>query len=329
MAGSMFNALLMTKSEQGLDVKLTSLGQADLMAGDVDVAVSHSTVNYKDGLVLAGRIPVKINPIIPGIDFAGTVTASRNPRFKPGDDVILNGYGASERHHGGYAGMARVPGEWLVKRPAGFTRAQTMAIGTAGYTAMLCILALEDHGVTPDKGPVAVSGAAGGVGSVAVSILSKLGYRVIASTGRAEEADYLRGLGAAEIIDRSVLGGPAKAIDKERWAGAIDVAGSTTLVNLLAATQYGGCVASTGLAQGGDIPGSVLPFIVRGVTLAGIDSVMAPMAKRERAWARLASDLDPGKLAAVTTTHKLADVPDLARDILAGKVRGRVVIEIA
>ena len=324
-----FDALLMSRSEQGVDVKITSLTAADLMAGDVDVAVSHSTVNYKDGLVLAGRIPVKINPIIPGIDFAGTVTASSNPRFKPGDDVILNGYGASERHHGGYAGMARVPGEWLVARPAAFTRAQTMAIGTAGYTAMLCILALEDHGVTPDKGPVAVSGAAGGVGSVAVSILSKLGYRVIASTGRAEEADYLRALGAAEIIDRTVLGGPPKAIDKERWAGAIDVAGSTTLVNLLAATQYGGCVASTGLAQGGDIPGSVLPFIVRGITLAGIDSVMAPMAKRERAWGRLARDLDPAKLAAATTTHKLADVPNLARDILAGKVRGRVVIEIA
>ena len=329
MPGSTFDALVLSKSDQGLDLKLTSLGQADLMAGDVDVAVSHSTVNYKDGLVLAGRIPVKINPIIPGIDFAGTVTASTNPRFKAGDGVILNGYGASERHHGGYAGMARVPGDWLVKRPAAFTPAQAMAIGTAGYTAMLCVLALEDHGVTPDKGPVAVSGAAGGVGSIAVSILSKLGYRVIAATGRAQEEGYLKSLGAAQIIDRADLAGPAKAIDKERWAGAIDVAGSTTLVNLLASTQYGGCVASTGLAQGADIPGSVLPFIVRGITLAGVDSVMAPMHKRERAWARLASDLDPGKLAAVTTSHKLADVPKLARDILEGKIRGRVVIEMA
>ena len=323
-----FKALLVFPIEGGQSFSMTELNDSDLMTGDVDVAVTHSTVNYKDGLVLAGRIPLKRLPLIAGIDFAGTVTASTNSRFKPGDDVILNGYGASERHHGGYAGRARVPGEWLVKRPDAFTRAETMAIGTAGYTAMLCVLALEDHGVTPDKGPVVVSGAAGGVGSIAVSILSKLGYRVIASTGRAEEADYLKSLGASEIIDRKVLAGPAKAIDKERWAGAIDVAGSTTLVNLLAGTQYGGCVAATGLAQGADIPGSVLPFIVRGVTLCGIDSVMAPMAKRERAWGRLAQDLDRTKLAAVTTTHQLHEVPELAENILAGKVRGRVVIEI-
>ena len=323
-----FNAFLVFPIEGGQSYAMVKLNESDLMTGDVDVAVSHSTVNYKDGLVLAGRIPLKRLPLIPGIDFAGTVTASSNARFKPGDDVILNGFGASERHHGGYAERARVPGEWLVKRPDVFTKAETMAIGTAGYTAMLCVLALEDHGLTPDKGPVAVSGAAGGVGSIAVSILSKLGYRVIASTGRAQEADYLKSLGAAEIIDRKVLSGPAKAIDKERWAGAIDVAGSTTLVNLIAGTQYGGCVAATGLAQGTDIPGSVLPFIVRGVTLCGIDSVMAPMAKRERAWARLAKDLDRTKLAAVTHTHGLHEVPELATDILAGKVRGRVVIEI-
>lgn len=323
-----FKALLLSKTDGGPTLSAATLSDADLMPGDVDVAVTHSTVNFKDGLVLAGRIPLKTLPLILGIDFAGTVTASTNERFKPGDDVILNGYGASERHHGGYAQQARVPGGWLVKRPEAFTRAETMAIGTAGYTAMLCVLALEDHGVTPEKGPVVVSGAAGGVGSIAVSVLAKLGYRVIASTGRAEEADYLTSLGAAEIIDRKELSGPAKAIDKERWAGAIDVAGSTTLVNLLAGIQYGGCVAATGLAQGADLPGSVLPFIVRGVTLCGIDSVMAPMAKRERAWTRLARDLDKTKLAAVTHTHRLDEVPQLAKDILAGKVRGRVVIEM-
>ena len=315
----------------GLDRKpsLTTFDDKDLMEGDVDVAISHSTVNYKDGLVLSGRIPVKPLPLIAGIDFAGTVTASRNATFKAGDQVILNGYGASETRHGGYAERARVPGGLLVKKPAVFSPAEAMAIGTAGYTAMLCVLALEDHGVTPDKGPVAVSGAAGGVGSIAVSVLCKLGYHVIASTGRSEEHSFLTSLGATEIIDRGELSGPARAFDKERWAGAIDVAGSTTLANLIAATKYGGCVAATGLAQGRDLPGSVLPFIVRSVTLAGIDSVMAPMAKRERAWARLAKDLDRAKLAAVTSVHKLADVPRIATDILAGKVRGRVVIEIA
>lgn len=309
--------------------ELTTFDENDLMEGDVDVRITHSTVNYKDGLVFAGRIPVKPLPLIAGIDFAGTVIASRSPRFKSGDDVILNGYGASERRHGGYAERARVPAELLVKKPDAFSRAETMAIGTAGYTAMLCLLALEDHGVTPGMGPVAVSGAAGGVGSIAVSLLSRLGYHVIASTGRKEESDYLNSLGAAEIIDRKELAGAARAFDKERWAGAIDVAGSTTLVNLIAATKYGGCVAATGLAQGTDLPGSVLPFIVRGITLQGVDSVMAPLAKRERAWARLAGDLDKAKLAAVTTHHKLEDVPKLAKDILDGKVRGRIVIDIA
>lgn len=323
-----FKALLLSKTDKGLSLAATQLSEEDLMTGDVDVRVSHSTVNFKDGLVLAGRVPVRHFPIIPGIDFAGTVIASSSARFKPGDDVILNGYGASERHHGGYAEIARVPGEWLVKRPEVFTRAETMAIGTAGYTAMLCVLALEDHGVTPDKGPVAVSGAAGGVGSIAVSLLSKLGYHVVASTGRREEEGYLKSLGATEVIDRAELSGPARIFDKERWAGAIDVAGSTTLVNLLGATKYGGCVAATGLAQGMDLPGGVMPFIVRGITLQGVDSVMAPMHKRERAWSRLAQDLDRAKLAAVTTTHRLAEVPELAKDVLAGKVRGRVVIEV-
>ncbi|MEQ1714724.1 MAG: MDR family oxidoreductase [Hyphomicrobium sp.] len=323
-----FKALLIEKADKGLSASFKQMNDNDLMDGDVEVRVTHSTVNYKDGLVLSGRIPPKRLPMVAGIDFAGVVTSSTHPRFTVGDHVLLNGYGTSERHHGGYAEKTRVPGDWLVKCPDAFTRAETMAIGTAGYTAMLCVLALEDHGVTPDKGPVAVSGAAGGVGSIAVSVLAKLGYHVIASTGRREEEAYLKSLGAAEIIDRAELAGAAQPFGKERWAGAIDVAGSTTLVNLIGATKYGGCVAATGLAQGTDLPGSVLPFIVRGITLAGIDSVMAPMAKRERAWARLAKDLDHAHLAAVTTTHKFDAVPQLAADILAGKVRGRVVIEI-
>lgn len=325
---STFRALLLTKTEDGHSLAEAQLTDSDLMAGDVDVRVTNSTVNFKDGLVLQRKVPVRRYPMIPGIDFAGTVTASSNPKFKVGDDVILNGYGASERHHGGYAEKARVPGEWLVKRPQAFSRAETMAIGTAGYTAMLCVLALEDHGLTPASGPVVVSGAAGGVGSIAVSVLSKLGYHVVASTGRLEEEGYLKSLGASEIMDRKELSGPARGIDKERWAGAIDVAGSTTLANLLAGTHYGGCVAATGLAQGTDLPGSVIPFIVRAVTLAGVDSVMAPMHKRERAWSRLGQDLDPKKLASVTTKHSLKDVPQLAQDILAGKIRGRVVVEI-
>lgn len=324
-----FRALVIDRGDKSLAGAFRTVDETIFMDGDVDVRVTHSTVNYKDGLALSGRLPVKPLPLIGGIDFCGVVTASSAPKFKPGDEVILNGYGASERYHGGYAERARVRSEWLVKKPAEFTAAETMAIGTAGYTAMLCVLALEDHGITPDKGPVAVSGAAGGVGSVAVSLLSRLGYQVIASTGRREEEAYLKSIGAAEIIGRAELSGPAQAWGKERWAGAIDVAGSTTLANLIAQTKYGGCVAATGLAQGTDLPGSVLPFILRGITLQGVDSVMAPMHKRERAWSRLARDLDKAKLAAVTTTHKFEDVPQLAKDILEGKVRGRVVIEIA
>lgn len=325
---STFKALVIDRGEKGLGGTFKDVDESLLTPGDVDVRVTHSTVNYKDGMALGGKLPIRNLPLIGGVDFAGLVTRSDHPRFAPGDEVILNGYGASERHHGGYAERARVSGDWLVKKPAAFTRAQTMAIGTAGYTAMLCVLALEDHGVTPDKGPVAVTGAAGGVGSIAVSLLAKLGYHVIAASGRSQERDFLTSLGAAEIIDRSELSGPAQAWGKERWAGAIDVAGSTTLVNLIAQTKYAGCVASTGLAQGTDLPGSVLPFIVRGITLQGVDSVMAPMEKRERAWARLARDLDVAKLAALTTTHRFEDVPRLAKDILAGQVRGRIVIEI-
>jgi acrylyl-CoA reductase (NADPH) len=323
-----YNALLLSRAEGGLRAVWTPMQEADLGDGDVTVAVSHSTINFKDGLVLTGRLPGMRLPLVPGVDFAGSVIASTHAGFIPGDDVILNGWGCGERRPGGYAKRARVPGDWLIKRPNAFTNAETMAIGTAGYTAMLAVMALEAHGVTPDKGPVLVTGAAGGVGSVAVALLHKLGYRVIASTGRAQEADYLRGLGASEIIARDELSSAGRPLGKERWAGAIDVAGSHTLANAIAMTQYGGCVAATGLAQGLDLPMSVAPFILRGVTLAGIDSVMAPREKRVRAWERLATDLDRSKLAELTVTRPLADVVALAPEILAGKVRGRVVLEV-
>ena len=324
-----FKAFLATKGDQGTKIEWTELGASDLMDGDVTVRVSHTTVNYKDALALTGKAPIiRKWPLIPGIDFAGTVEASTNPDFKAGDNVILNGWGVGEGHHGGYGQYARVKGDWLIKRPAGFTPAQAMAIGTAGYTAMLCVLALEAHDVTPAKGPVLVTGASGGVGSVAVAVLAKLGHHVIASTGRPEEEPYLKSLGAAEIINRAELSGPARPLNKERWAGAIDVAGSHTLANVISMTKYGGCVASTGLAQGMDLPTSVAPFILRGITLAGIDSVMAPRAKRELAWARLARDLDKTKLDAMTVTRPLADAPQIASDLMAGKVRGRVVLEV-
>ncbi len=323
-----YNALLLTSAEGGLSAAWQERSEADLGDGDVTVRVTHSTINYKDGLVLTGRLPGMRLPLVPGVDFAGTVTASSYPGLAVGDDVILNGWGCGERRPGGYAERARVPGDWLVKRPGTFTRAETMAIGTAGYTAMLAVLALEAHEVTPDKGAVLVTGAAGGVGSVAVALLHKLGYRVIASTGRAQEADYLRALGASEIIAREELSAPGRPLGKERWAGAIDVAGSHTLANALAMTQYGGCVAATGLAQGLDLPMSVAPFILRGITLAGIDSVMAPRGKRVRAWERLATDLDRPKLAEMTVVRPLSDVVALAPEILAGKVRGRVVLEV-
>lgn len=326
---SAYNALLLTRSPGGVAANWQQVGDDTLGDGDVTIAVTHSTINYKDGLVLTGKYPGKLPlPLVPGIDFAGTVLASSNSEVTVGDDVILNGWGCGERRNGGYAERARVPAEWLIKRPSAFTNADTMAIGTAGYTAMLSVLALEDHDVTPDKGPVLVTGAAGGVGSVAVTLLAKLGYHVIASTGRAHEADYLRSLGANEIIARDELAGPARPMGKERWAGAIDVAGSHTLANVLSMTQYGGCVAATGLAQGLDLTTSVAPFILRGITLCGIDSVMAPKAKRERAWQRLAVDLDMKKLADITVTRPLLDVIALAPEILAGQVRGRVVLEI-
>ncbi len=324
-----FKALIVTKSDAGQQVAFGEMSDADLMPGDVTVRVSHSTINYKDGLAITGKSPVvRRFPMVPGIDFAGTVEASGNAAFKPGDAVILNGWGVGETHLGGYAERARVKADWLVPKPAAFTPAQTMAIGTAGYTAMLAVMALEAHGVAPASGPVLVTGAAGGVGSVAVALLSKLGYTVIASTGRREEEAYLKSLGASEVIDRAELSGPARPLAKERWAGAVDSVGSTTLANVLAGTRYGGCVAACGLAQGMDLPGSVAPFILRGVTLAGIDSVMAPKAKRLAAWERLARDLDTTKLDSMTVTKPLSEVVDLAPQILAGKVRGRVVLVV-
>jgi acrylyl-CoA reductase (NADPH) len=326
-----FKAFLLTRGDdkvQSLD--WTDVDEEDLMDGDVTVAVSHSTVNYKDGLALTGSSPVVRRwPMIPGIDFAGTVRESGHEGIAAGDEVVLNGWGAGETHLGGYAKVARVPGAWLVPKPAAFTAAQTMAIGTAGYTAMLCVLALEDHGVTPDAGPVLVTGAAGGVGSTGVTLLSRLGFEVHASTGRAaEEGDWLRSLGAQEIVDRSELSEPGRPMGKERWAGAIDSVGSHTLANVLAQTRYGGTVAACGLAQGMDLPASVAPFILRGVTLAGVDSVLAAKERRLRAWARLGEHLDAAALDTLTTTRPLADAPPLATDILAGRVRGRVVLTV-
>ncbi len=324
-----FRAIRVSKAETGQKTEIVELGLADLMDGDVTVAVDFSTVNYKDGLALTGAAPVvRTWPLIAGIDFAGKVETSTNSDFKPGDRVVLNGWGVGETHNGGYAQKARVKGDWLVKLPDNISNAHAMAIGTAGYTAMLCVMALEKNGVTPDKGDILVTGAAGGVGSVAIALLAKLGYRVIASTGRASEADYLKGLGAAEIIDRNELSAPGKPLGKERWAGVVDAVGSNTLANALAMTRYGGTVAACGLAQGMDLPASVAPFILRGVTLAGIDSVMAPKAKRIEAWSRLAKDLDLGKLDAMTSRAVLKDVPQLGQDILAGKVRGRIVVDV-
>ncbi len=324
-----FGAWVAAKADGGPQLAWSELGEADLMDGNVTVRVSHSTINYKDALALTGKAPViRRWPMIPGIDLAGTVTTSSHADYKAGDEVILNGWGCGETHYGGYAQMARVNGDWLVRKPAAFTPAETMAIGTAGYTAALCVLALERHGVVPASGPVVVTGAAGGVGSVAVGLLAKLGYHVIASTGRTTEADYLRGLGAAEVIDRAELDGPARPLGKERWAGGIDVAGSHTLANVLSMTRYGGTVAACGLAQGLDLATSVAPFILRGVTLAGIDSVMAPKPIRIEAWERLARDLDRGKLAAMTEIRPIADAVAIAPDLLAGKVRGRIVLAL-
>ena len=324
-----FKAIRVTSTSGKQSTTVVDLEESQLMQGDVTVQVEYSTVNYKDALAITGVIPfIQKFPLIPGIDFAGTVQASSNKDFKKGDKVVLNGYGLGEAHDGGFAQLARVPGEWLVKLPDGLTTRQAMAIGTAGYTAMLSVLALEHDGVLPESGDILVTGAAGGVGSVAIALLSKLGYRVLASTGRPEEAPYLRALGAAEILDRSTLSSPGQPLGAERWAGAIDSVGSHTLVNVLAQTKYGGTVTACGLAQGLDLPAILLPFITRSITLAGIDSVRTPMAKRIRAWSRLASDLDLDKLEQMTVTIPLDDVPPLLAQILAGKVRGRTVVDV-
>lgn len=325
-----FKAILVSRDEdKKQSVDIVGMTEAELMDGDVTVAVEATTVNYKDGLAITGKAPVVRRwPLVPGIDFAGTVTASQNPAWQPGDKVILNGWGVGEVHHGAYAGRARVKGDWLVPLPTGMSAAEAMAVGTAGYTAMLCVLALERHGIMPSRGPVVVTGAAGGVGTVAVSILSKLGYSVVASTGRPEEADFLRALGAAEIIDRAELQAPAKALGKERWAGGIDAVGSHTLANVLSMTSYGGAVAACGLAGGMDLPASVAPFILRGVSLLGIDSVMAPRDIRLEAWRRIAEDLDRDKLGALSRTIPFDGIVAAARDIVEGRVRGRVVVEM-
>jgi acrylyl-CoA reductase (NADPH) len=324
-----FKAIRIDKAEKGQTVALVDFDDDDLMDGDVSVKVEWSTINYKDGLALSGKAPVvRRFPMIPGIDLAGTVEASSNSAWKPGDQVILDGFGLGETHLGGYAQRARVKGEWLVPLPAGMSGRDAMAIGTAGYTAMLAVMALERQGVSPDRGPVVVTGAAGGVGSVAITLLAKLGYRAVASTGRPQEAPYLTGLGAAEVIDRAELAGAPRPLAKERWAGGIDTVGSTTLANVLSMTKYGGAVAACGLAGGMDLPGSVAPFILRGVSLLGIDSVMCPLKIRREAWNRLASDLDRGKLAAMTTEVGLGQVPDFGSAIVEGRVRGRIVVKI-
>lgn len=325
----MFRALVLEAGEGAPVAAVRDVDDNELPEGDVTIDVSHSTVNYKDGLaVVRGKPVIRSFPMVPGIDLAGTVAASSNPNFAAGDRVVLNGYGVGEGHWGGYAQRARVKGEWLVKLPAAISAQQAAAIGTAGYTAMLCVLALQRQGVKATDGDIVVTGAAGGVGSVAVAVLAKLGYRVVASTGRPEERDYLSALGAADVIDRAELGAAGgRPLQAERWAGAVDAVGSATLANVLASTRYGGVVTACGLAQGADLPSTVMPFIIRGVTLVGIDSVMAPLAIRQEAWARLATDLDPAKLAAMTTTVGLAAVPAVCAEILEGKVRGRVVVD--
>jgi acrylyl-CoA reductase (NADPH) len=326
---STFKAIVVDKAESGQTVRLTDFDERELMEGDVTVGVEYSTLNYKDGLALTGKAPVvRRFPMIAGIDFAGTVQSSSHPGWKPGDKVILNGWGLGETHLGGYAQKARVKGDWLVRLPQSMSTRQAMAIGTAGYTAMLAVMALERAGVAPARGAVVVTGAAGGVGSVAIALLAKLGYTVIASTGRPAEAGYLKGLGATEVIERKELTGPVRPLSKERWAGGIDAVGSTTLANVLSMTRYGGAVAACGLAGGMDLPTSVAPFILRGVSLIGIDSVMCPLAMRQQAWGRLETDLDQAKIAAMTAEIGLGEVVDAGARVVAGEVRGRIVVKV-
>jgi acrylyl-CoA reductase (NADPH) len=324
-----FRAIVVEKADKGQTVSLTEFDEAGLMDGDVTVRVGWSTINYKDGLAITGKAPVvRRFPMIPGIDFAGEVEASSHPDWKAGDKVILNGWGTGETHLGGYAERSRVKGQWLVRLPGSMSPREAMAIGTAGYTAMLAVMALERHGLKPADGPVVVTGAAGGVGSVAIALLAKLGFQVAASTGRPEEADYLKGLGATDIIDRNELSAAGRPLAKERFAGGIDSVGSTTLANVLSMIKYGGAVAACGLAGGMDLPGSVAPFILRGVSLLGIDSVMCPLPVRNEAWKRLESSLDRGKLERMTREIGLLEVIPGAGTILEGLVRGRIVVKI-
>lgn len=324
-----FKAIRIDKSDSGQSVAITDFDEADLMDGDVTVRTEWSTVNYKDGLALTGKVPVvRRFPMIPGIDLAGTVETSSHADWKPSDQVVLNGWGVGETHLGGYAEKARLKGDWLVPLPPGMSGRDAMAIGTAGYTAMLALMALERHGLRPELGPIVVTGAAGGVGSVAITLLAKAGYQVVASTGRPQEADYLKGLGATEVIDRAELAGQGRPLGRERWAGGIDTVGSRTLANLLSMVRYGGAVAACGLAGGMDLPASVAPFILRAVSLVGIDSVMCPQPLRREAWNRLACELDRGRLEAMTREIRLPDVVDAGRAIVDGQVRGRIVVKI-
>jgi acrylyl-CoA reductase (NADPH) len=327
-----FKALVIDRDEatkaQSLSVK--TLARDALMEGDVEVRVEWSTINYKDGLAITGKLPVvRRFPMIPGVDFAGTVTASENPEFKAGDKVILNGWGVGEVHYGAFSEMARVKGDWLTPLPDGLSGADAMALGTAGYTAMLALVALEKFGITPRKGPAVVTGAAGGVGSVAITLLARSGYTVEAVTGRTSEADYLKGLGAATVTDRAELAGAPKALAKERWASGIDAVGGNVLANVIAQTMYNGAIAACGNAGGMELPTSVAPFILRGVSLLGIDSVRATKARRTEAWGRLAKDMDRAKLAAMTTTIGFDEIETAAREIAEGKVRGRILVKIA
>ncbi|KVF77398.1 alcohol dehydrogenase [Burkholderia sp. FL-7-2-10-S1-D7] len=325
----MFQGIVIDRHETGQQVRLQTLDDAQLPAGNVTVRVGYSTLNYKDGLAITGKSPVvRTFPMVPGIDLVGEVEASTHPDYRTGDRVVLNGWGVGETHWGGLAQKARVDGDWLVPLPFAFSPQQAMAIGTAGYTAMLCVMALERHGVRPDDGEIVVTGAAGGVGSVATAILARLGYRVVAVTGRPADADYLRQLGAAEILERSLFSEPGRPLGKERWAGAVDVAGSHVLANVCATTRYRGVVTACGLAAGMEFPATVMPFILRGVTLVGIDSVMCPRADRLEAWRRLASDLDVEKLGAIGHQVGLGDVIPLAGELIDGKVRGRIVVDV-
>lgn len=325
----MFKGILIEKDDAGYRSSITDLDEKRLPDGDVALRVSHSTLNYKDALAITGKAPVvRKYPMVPGIDLAGTVEHSTHPDYKDGDSVLLNGWGVGESHWGGLAQKARLNGNWLVPLPRQFTPQQAMAIGTAGYTAMLCVLALERHGIKPSDGEILVTGAAGGVGSVSIAVLSQLGFTVVAVSGRPAETEYLKSLGAVDVLDREKFTTPGRPLGKERWAGAVDVVGSHTLANVCATTQYRGIVAACGLASGMDFPASVAPFILRGVTLVGIDSVMCPRHDRLEAWRRLGSDLDTSKLAKISKEVALAEALPLATHLLDGQVRGRVVVDV-